>query len=472
VDILHLLHDNPSMSPQQRLTQIAGQLEMAISQLKQADPEPGAGVEVAQRALVVGGGMAGMSAALAIADVGYGVDLVERQEQLGGNLSWLATTLDGASPEALLQETTGRVDNHPLIRVHLGSQIIGSFGQVGHFFTTLEDQDHPAETLEHGVTILATGGREAHTEAYHYGAHPAVITQKEMEQMLATDPQKASQHGLVVMIQCVGSREEPRNFCSRVCCPTAVKHALHLKKLNPEMAIYVLYRDMMTCGFNETYFTQARQAGIIFIPYEKDRKPHLTLPDTAAGGDPNLQVDVFEPIIGRDLALEADLVVLATGVEPQLPDVLTDAFGIRKDSDGFFQEAESKWRPVDALKEGVFACGLSLAPGNLAETIASGEAAAQRALRILTRKQLPASRITAQVRHSLCSQCELCIEACPYEARSLDLEQHKIWVNPAMCQGCGACAAVCPNSASVLSGFKDAQMMDQIDVALPLASIV
>jgi heterodisulfide reductase subunit A len=265
------------------------------------------------------------------------------------------------------------------------------------------------------------------------------------------------------MIQCVGSREEPRNYCSRVCCPTSLKHALKLKELDPDMSVYILYRDMMTPGFLEGYFTEARERGVIFIQYDPETKPGLVMPENSQ--DP-LYVAVVDPLLGRQLNIRADLLVLATGIVPQLDPGLADLFGAHTDQDGFFQEADAKWRPVDALKEGVFACGITLSPRSIPETIASAQAAAQHSLRLLSRKRLPAGKIVATVRHSICSCCERCIDTCPYGARSLDVNEDKILVNPVMCQGCGDCAAVCPNSAAVVQGFADSQVMDMIDAAL------
>lgn len=221
--------------------------------------------------------------------------------------------------------------------------------------------------------------------------------------------------------------------------------------------MYIFYRDLMAYGFFETYYTRARNNGIIFIQYELDHKPDVALQGST------LKVTAFEPIIGQQVEIETDLVVLATGILPVLTQPLMDSVGARIDPYGFFEEAESKWRPVDSLMEGVFACGLCHSPRNITETIASAEASAQRALRILGNKRLVAGAITAQVHHSLCSLCERCIETCPYNARSLDMDAKQVVVNPVMCQGCGACAAVCPNSASVLAGFKDQQMFDIID---------
>jgi heterodisulfide reductase subunit A len=215
----------------------------------------------------------------------------------------------------------------------------------------------------------------------------------------------------------------------------------------------------MAYGFVESYYTKARKAGVIFIPYDVAEKPRVTVTDGS------IQVTAPEPIIGQQIRLDADLVVLATGIVPTLPKDLAEAFGVTVDQDGFFQEAESKWRPVDSIKEGVFACGLAHSPRNIAESIATARAASQRALRILSHEQMPAGKVVAEIHHSLCSLCEQCIDACPYGARTLDLDLEKVIVNPAMCQGCGSCATICPNSAAVLVGFSDRQMLDVIDSA-------
>jgi heterodisulfide reductase subunit A len=385
---------------------------------------------------------------------------VEQGDRLGGNLSWLQRTLEGHSTNTLLDDSRGAVEKHPKVSVHLHARAITSIGEVGRFHTTIEEREGPVRVIEHGVTILATGGTEAVTSSYEYGASPSIVTQKELEQKLSDGEIDPGQLGSVVMIQCVDSREKPRNYCSRVCCANSLKQALALKEKNPGLSVYILYRDMMTYGFTETYFTRARKVGVIFIQYQVDKKPRVQS-DKAS-----LEVTVFEPIIGQSLQIKADLVVLATGVVPILPQGLAQTVGATVDQDGFFQEAESKWRPVDSLKEGVFACGLAHSPRNISETIATAEAAAERALRILARERLPASKVVAKVHHSLCSLCECCIGACPYEARTIDLDHEKVLVNPVMCQGCGSCAAVCPNGASVLEGFQEQQMLEIIDAAI------
>jgi heterodisulfide reductase subunit A len=437
-----------------------GQLRSGVAKLKWVEPTPSAEIRIAPRALVVGGGIAGMTAALAIAEHGYGVDVVETGERLGGNLNWLARTLEGHDVKGLLDDTLKRVETHARIQVHMRSRVVQACGEVGSFSTVLEGPENAVHNLTHGVVILATGGREAATRAFAFGASPAVLTQAEVERRLADSRLDAQALDTVVMIQCVDSRQEPRNYCSRVCCAATLKHSLALKEKNPQIQIFVLHRDMMACGFSEAAFTRARQAGIIFIPYRLERPPMV---DPADG---TVTVTVEEPILQRTVQIEAQLVVLATGIVPTLPRELVEAYGAHVDSDGFFQEAESKWRPVDSLKEGVFACGLALSPRSIPESIATAEAAAQRALRILSRERLATGKVTAGVRHSLCSLCEQCISACPYQARTLDADLAQVQVNPAMCQGCGACAAVCPNDAAFLEGYPARQMLAMIDAAI------
>ena len=446
--------------------QIESALRVGLARLKRIDSVPVSYLRIAQRALVVGGGIAGMTAALGIAGHGFEVDLVEQGEQLGGNLNWLQTTLDGHTTQAFLEETISKVEKHPLITVHTRSQVVGSYGAVGNFTTTIESEEKEVSAVHHGVVILAAGGKEAATSSYHYGESDAVITQKEFEGKLADGSLAANAPSTVVMIQCVDSREEPRNYCSRVCCASALKHALAIKETHPDTTIYILYRDMMTYGFMETYFTKARQAGIIFIQYQPEEKPEVVISEDAGNAATPLQVNAFDPVLKRNVQIHTDMVVLSVGIIPNLVHSLANVFGADVDEDGFFKEAEFKWRPVDALKEGVFACGLSHSPRAIPETVASAEAASQRSLRILTQERLPAGKVVASVRHSLCSLCERCIDACPYGARTIDADLEKVLVNPVMCQGCGACAAVCPNSASVVAGFHEEQVLEMIDASL------
>ncbi len=455
------IQDPDSDAEKKRVTaDISSVMQAGLARLKYASPDASDLVPVFQQALVIGGGIAGMTAALAIADHGYAVDLVEKGEALGGNLSWLKRTLEGHETQALLDETRALAEKHPRITIHLNAAIVGGYGEAGRFHTSIETADAGIKNLLHGAVILATGGSEAGVTAYGRGEIPGVVTQKTVEQELSENAFDMDGVDCAVFIQCVESREEPRNYCSRVCCMTTLKHALAFKEKKPDMSVFVLYRDMMSYGFSETYFTEARRKGIIFIPYSTDRKPEVS-----AGSDGKALVKTFEPILGRDVEIAADRVILAAGLVPNLPTELTETFGVSLDRDGFFQEAESKWRPTDALKEGVFACGVCHSPRSIPESVATAEAAAQRALRLLSRERIPAGRVVAHVRRSLCSLCERCIDACPYGARMYDEAAGRIVVNALMCQGCGSCAAVCPNSASYVEGYAFDQMLAVIDAA-------
>ena len=461
-----LIRTDAETDPARYMGEVENALLSGIARIKRVNPSPAPAVKIDQKALVIGGGIAGMTAALGIAEHGFEVTLVEKGDRLGGNLTWLKNTLEGHSVETFLNETVTKIEKNPQIQVSLESKIVASNGEVGHFYTTIENIEGEVKFLEHGVVVLATGGTEAPTSSYNYEQSDMIITQKELEQGINNNSIETGKIDSVVMIQCVDSREEPRNYCSRVCCSSALKHALKLKEKNPEISIYIFYRDMMSYGFMETYYTKARKAGIIFIQYDVDKKPEVVVNDDAEEDHKANQVRGYDPIAGQKIQIDADLVVLSTGILPILDLDLVEYFGASVDQDGFFMEAETKWRPVDSIKEGVFACGLAHSPRSIEEAIATAEAAAQKSLRILTQEYLPSGKIIATVRHSLCSLCERCIDACPYGARRLDHDLEKIVINPVMCQGCGSCAAVCPNSASIVEGFLEEQMFEIIDAAL------
>ena len=465
VDIRTPAFPEHDLEPSQLKREILTTLAMGLAKLKGMDASLPSSTPMVQKALVVGGGIAGMTASLAIADHGFAVDLVEQGPELGGNLRNLYRTLEGPSPQDLLEKTIARVTKHPRIRLHKNARMVHSQGHVGHFLTTLEE-DGLGQVLEHGVMILATGAREAKTESYCYGKSDAIMTQHELEEKLAKGVVDPARLRTVVMIQCVDSRVEGRNYCSRICCASALKNALYLKERNPEIDVYIFYRDIMAYGFLETYYTQARKKGVIFIQYQVDERPRVEVKDGPASEGGMVQIVALDPLLGRELAFEPDLLVLSTGIVPDSQKELAAVFEVAVNEDGFFQEVESKWRPVDFVKQGVFTCGLAHSPRFLTEAIAMAEAAAERALVFLNRERVAGGSITAEVRHSLCSRCERCIETCPYGARFRDEEEEKIMVNELMCQGCGSCAAVCPNSASVLRGFKDQQVMAVLDAAL------
>ncbi len=440
---------------------------MALAAIRHRSPDTRVPVEVEKTALVVGAGIAGMTAALSLADNDVNVIVVEKSPNIGGNLQWLKRNITGTDFSKLLEETVRAMEAHPRIEVITSAVVADSFGHTGRFISTLEPENGEIRVVEHGAVILATGGQEAGTHAMGYGQHPAIITLKELEQSMAVDAGTPGGDGdvmaepdCVVMIQCVDCRDTHKQYCSRICCTSALKHALAMKQRHPAMHLYVLYRDMMTPGFTELFFKQARELGIIFIQYTLDRKPEVTVTDEG------VTVRIFEPIIHETIEIAPQQVVLSTGIVPSPAKSVAEIVGANPDEYGFFNQADTKFRPVDSIKEGVFACGMALGPRNVEESMASAEAAAMRALRILGKEHLRAATVTAGVKTTLCSLCELCIKACPYGARHLDSQGMAVEVDPTMCQGCGTCASICPSSASFLNGFKDRQMLDIIDAAM------
>ena len=460
VDIHTAVIPGKDDDPGQASEQVHTALKMALEKLRNADPFFPSVRRIARKALVIGGGIAGMTAALAIADHGFPVDLIEKTDSLGGLARHVHRTIDGISTASLIDSSVSRVEKHPNIAVHLGAEVIHSQGWEGDFRTTVELKSGGAELLEHGVTILATGGMEAPARSYCYGNSESILTQHELEDRISGGRIDPAGLQSVAMIQCVGSREPGRNYCSRVCCTSALKHALYLKERNSDLSVYIFYRDMMTYGFLEFYYTQAREKGVIFIQYGIDAKPDVSIKD--GGG---IRIVAPDPILGRNIVLEPDMLVLSTGIVPDDQRMLADLFGIDVNEDGFFREAEYKWQPVNSRKQGVFLCGIAHSPRSIPESIATAQAAAQRALGMLNREDIPVGNAVAQVRHSLCSLCERCIPACPYDARRRS-DEDTIEVDELACQGCGACAAVCPNSAAVIRGCNDRQVFSMLDAAL------
>jgi heterodisulfide reductase subunit A len=439
---------------------LASTLAMAVARLERADPVAHPPVtQVVDRALVVGGGLAGMTAALAIAEHDHDVCLVEQEEELGGMVKNLRTTLTGDDPQKTIRELVEQVHANPRVEVLTDSRVTVSSGAPGHFRSALET---PAgmRILDHGATVLATGAVPAGYYEDGYRTFKSVLTQIELEQRLAEGEIDAVDLQCVGMILCSGSREEPRNYCSRICCSQALKNIETLLKKNHKLKIYVFYRDMMSYGFLESFYTKARQNGVQFIRYSLDNKPKVTFRDEKP------VITALDPVLQEEVTARPDVLVLTPGMEPNPTAELSVVFGVERDQDGFFQEAEPKWRPTDFLKQGVFVCGTALSPRSMPETVSSAQAAAQRALRILNAESIPRNTVTAEVRHSLCTMCGRCITACAYGARTMDEETERVLVDPVLCQGCGSCAAVCPNSATILGGFHDAAMLEVIDEAL------
>jgi len=446
-------------------------VRLAMAKARGLAPLPRYPQPVIPRGLVIGGGLAGMTAALALAEAGFETYLVEREEELGGKVRHIYYTLDGDGVQDYLKELINKVQSHPLMHVYTKATIEDITGNVGDFRTTLASGNGQGEpvVLEHGVVIVATGGLEHKPTEYLHGEDPRVITQLDLEAMLASESKKTedgrqfpSNCRQVVMIQCVESRQPDRPYCSRVCCGEAIKNALAIKKTSPGTDVFVLYRDIRTYGFKEDFYRKAREQGVVFIPYEVDRKPQVTRENV--DGDQVLRVRVWDSVTGEDLDIDADLLVLSVATKPP-PDnnVLAQMLKVPLNDDGFFLEAHAKLRPVDFATEGVFVCGLAHAPKYMEEHIAQANAAASRACTVLTKEIIESEGIIPRVNIARCSACGLCELICAYKAVKVTVVDERrgtmaAQVSEALCKGCGACAAGCRSGAIDLQGFTDAQI--------------
>jgi heterodisulfide reductase subunit A len=356
------------------------------------------------------------------------------------------------------------------IRVFKGSRIEAINGYVGNFETTIVNStDGDGENVKHGVVIVATGGEEHKTEEYLYGRSSRVVTQVEFEQMLKDKTFPAGKLKNVVIIQCVGSREEGRMYCSRICCTKAVKNALELEKAKPGANVYFAYRDIRTYGFREKYYTELRDTGAVFLRYTPESKPRAEKVDEA-DPDSRLKVTAFDPILEKDVEITADLLVLSTAIDPPEGNVaLAKMLKVPLNSDGMFLEAHVKLRPVDFATDGVFVCGLAHGPKDMDESLAQAKAAAGRALTFLNKKSILAEGTITRVKEDRCSGCGYCESICAYAAIEVDPEKEVAVVNEALCKGCGACVASCRCGALDLLGFSNEQLFSAFD-ALEIAT--
>ncbi len=426
-------------------------VKMNVAKTRLLDPVSTSSVGVTHTALVVGGGIAGMTASLSLADQGYGVHLVERNDTLGGLLTEVDFTLEGDNVQDFLTDVTSRVDSNPDITVHTGTTVANLDGFVGNFVTTLAN----TKTVNHGALLIATGGAEYSPTEYGYTESENVITQRELEKMLAEkEPDNGESY---VMIQCVGSREEPDNYCSRICCQDALKNSIAIKEKAPDALVVVIYRDIRSYGLKENYYRKARDLGVIFLLYTPDDKPEVTQ------GEGGLKVTLSGNVLGKEIAIDADYVVLSTGLRPR-PDAdeLAKKFKLTCNIDGFFMEAHVKLRPVDFPSEGFFLAGLAHAPKNLEETIGQAQAAAGRAGALLSHESLTVSGVIAKHNRDICMSCLMCVKRCPFGAPFID-EDGMVSHNEVKCTGCGICAGVCPAKAYQVNYFRDDQILAMVD---------
>jgi heterodisulfide reductase subunit A len=437
-------------------------MRMAAARTARLTPRTPEAFPVVKSALVLGGGPSGMTAALSLAAQGFPVHLVEKGHELGGGLRDLHYTLEADDLEQFREKLIAAVTNNERIRVHLGSRLVKIEGHAGDFKSTIETPEGESAEIEHGALIIATGGREFAPRQFLYGEDPRVVTQRELEARIANGEPVVRAGGTVVMIQCVGSRDEERPYCSRVCCAQAVKNALRIKWENRDATVVVLYRDMRTYGFHEIEYQKAREAGIFFFRYDPE------VPPTVSGRGP-LRVEFDDPITGKRKPLDTDLLVLSTGIVPAEDNpVISELAKLPLDEDGFFLEAHVKLRPVEFASEGIFLCGLAHSPKFLKENIFQALAAAGRAATILSKDSLTVGGEIAWVDSTKCVSCLTCTRVCPYGAPTIGFADphRRIEIDPAKCMGCGSCAAECPAMAIQLHNFLDVQIAAAIEAMI------
>lgn len=452
------------MHEPEKATQKAKDLvRMAVAKSRLLEPLYPKFVDVNHDALVIGGGVSGMTAALELAEQGFDTYLLEKSDLLGGNLRRVKFLLNGDSAQAKLESLIEQVQSHPKIHIYTGSEILNFEGSTGNFRTEFSSNGD-VHAINHGVVIVATGAQEYNPTEYLYGQDERVMTQLELEEKLTNGNIGAK---AVAMIQCVGSREEPRLYCSRICCSEAIKNALKIKEKSPDTNVFVLYRDVRTYGFNEAYYTKAREKGVRFIRYEVDNKPEVS-PDNG-----RLKVSVHDQILDAKININCDLLVLSAGTVPrdEIKD-LAQKLKLPLTQDNFFLEAHMKLRPVDFASDGIFLCGLAHSPKLIDESIAQASAAAARASTILSKPQIQLEAAISEVVDEYCDGCAYCIEPCPYEAITL-IEYMKdgavkktVESDPAKCRGCGVCQATCPKKGIFVRNFKPDQISAMVDAAL------
>jgi heterodisulfide reductase subunit A-like polyferredoxin len=406
--------------------------------------------EVDQRALVVGAGLAGMTAALNLADQGFETFLVERSDQLGGMARRLYRTLEEVDVQQYLQETAKRVIGHPRLRLFTNTELLETSGTVGKFTSILVHQGEK-RTVEHGAVVVASGAAEYQPREYRYGEHPQILTQLELQENLFQEPDRLRDTGTVVMIQCVGSRDEEHPYCSRVCCATAVNNALKIKEISPRTEVVVLYRDIRTYARKELYYKKAREAGVRFIRFDPEQAPEV---DVVEG---RLEVRVFDQNLKAGLRLRPDWIALSAAIRPAASTrSLAQGLKLPLDADGFFLEAHIKLRPLDFANAGMFLCGLGHGPKSLEESLAQARGAAARAATVLAQKQTMVGGPVAEVNEDLCVACLTCLRVCPFSVPRIN-EHHFAQIDPAACRGCGNCASACPQGAIQVGHFRDDQ---------------
>jgi heterodisulfide reductase subunit A len=459
------------MEPEKASEKSKDLVRMAVAKARLLNPLQKRSVSIIKSALVIGGGLSGLTSATELANQGFDVYLVEKEKELGGNMSRIHYLLSGDNPQDVLKRLVEEVKKSEKIHLYTEAKIENIEGSIGNFKTKISTKGK-SEEFEHGVVIVATGAQEYKPKEYLYGQHEGVITQLELEQRLSTNgdwsaPAEKSVPKNIVMIQCVGSRDEERPYCSRICCSESVKNALKIKELSPETNIYVLFRDVRTYGFRESYYTKARQENVVFMRYEEDRKPEVS-----KNGN-GLRVEVFDQTLKMPIEISADLVVLSTGiVADEGNEKIAKFLKVPLNKEKFFLEAHMKLRPVDFATDGVYLCGLAHSAKAMDESIIQAQAAASRASTILSKDSVELEANISQVIDESCDGCAYCIEPCFYQAITLieymreGAVKKTVEVDETACKGCGVCMATCPKKGIFVRGFRLEQIGAQVNSSL------
>jgi heterodisulfide reductase subunit A2 len=441
-------------------------IRMSVARACHLEPLQEFDLSVDKAALVVGGGIAGMNCALSIANQGHEVHLIEKESALGGVARKIHTTLEGVDVQAYLGDLIAKIYKHPLVRVYHKAAITDATGYIGNFVTTVESDKGTTE-IKHGAAVLAIGADVSVPTEYMYGEDERVMTHLELEEKITNKDEQVMKAQNIVMIQCVGCRNEDRNYCSRICCSESVKNALELKKLNPMVDIYVLFRDIRTYGFKEDYYREAAGKEVKFIRYEPEDKPQIE-PGQAEDGRSVLLVTATDYVLGDKVQIEADVVALAAAIIPSAATKeVAGQFKVTLSPDGFFKEAHVKLRPVEFATDGVYLCGLAHYPKFIQETINQAYGAAGRVLTLLAHDKVTASGSVCQVDEKRCMGCGACVGVCTYGALALrDTKAgKKVVVNPVLCKGDGLCNTKCPTGAISLAHYTDEEVISEIDTA-------
>jgi len=442
-------------------------IRMSVARACHLEPLQEFDLPVDKRALIVGGGVAGMNCALSIANQGHEVFIIEKEKELGGNSRKVYRTLQGLDVQAYLKDLISKVNQHPIIHVYTEAEIIEATGYIGNFVTTIKSNRGITE-IKHGAVVIAIGADVYKPTEYLYGEDERVLTNLELEEKIVKEDEKVMNAQSIVMIQCVGCRNEDRNYCSRICCSGSVKNALMLKEKNPDADIYILFRDMRTYGFNEDYYREAAAKEVRFIRYEPDDKP-VVEPGEAEDGRPVLKVTATDYILNKKLELDADIVSLAAAIIPsESTKDIANLFKVTLSLDGFFKEAHVKLRPVEFATDGVYLCGLAHYPKFMQETINQSFGAAGRVLTLLSNDVVTASGSVCEVEEKRCMGCGACVNVCTYGALELrDTRQgKKAFINPVLCKGDGLCNSKCPTGAIRLKHYTDDELVAEIDAVI------